>query len=145
MKTLACALLLLALAGPVLAVDEGIGHVQTLQGNVWIERDGQRLAVAPGAEIRRGDLVRTGAPGAVGIVLSDHSSISLGSGSALAFDTYDFDPREGRFALVMRMVKGSFAYLSGLIGKLSPESIRLKVPDATIAVRGTKLLVEVPE
>ncbi len=145
MKTLACGLLLLALHGPALAADEGIGHIQTLQGSVWIERGGQRLPVAPGTEVRRGDLIRTGMPGAVGIVLSDHSSVSLGSGSELAMETYDFDPREGRFALVMRMVRGSFAYLSGLIGKLSPESIRLKVPDATIAVRGTKLLVDIPE
>jgi hypothetical protein len=43
------------------------------------------------------------------------------------------------------MAKGTFAYLAGLIGKLAPGSIQLLIPDAIIAVRGTKLLVEVQE
>jgi len=47
--------------------------------------------------------------------------------------------------MAARMMKGSFAYLSGLIGKLAPDTVQLAIPDATIAVRGTKLLVEVHE
>ena len=52
---------------------------------------------------------------------------------------------KGKFAFLARMVKGTFSYISGLIGKLSPNSVQLEIPDATIAVRGTKLLVEVQE
>jgi hypothetical protein len=43
------------------------------------------------------------------------------------------------------MAKGSFAYLSGLIGKLAPQSVEILIPDATIAVRGTKLLIDIKE
>ncbi len=43
------------------------------------------------------------------------------------------------------MIKGTFAYLSGLIGKLSPDTLQLEIPEATIVVRGTKLLIEVRE
>jgi hypothetical protein len=45
----------------------------------------------------------------------------------------------------MRMAKGTFAYLTGLIGKLAPGTIQLQLPDATIGVRGTKLLVTIEE
>jgi hypothetical protein len=34
------------------------------------------------------------------------------------------------------------AYLSGLIGKLSPESVRIETPTASIGVRGTHFAVK---
>ncbi|MDP2105247.1 MAG: hypothetical protein Q8J76_04560, partial [Desulfobulbaceae bacterium] len=57
----------------------------------------------------------------------------------------DFFPKEGRFSLVLRMLKGTFSYISGIMAKLAPEAVRLEIPDGTIAVRGTKLLVDVRE
>jgi len=122
-----------------------VGHIQTMKGSVAIVRATSLIPGAPGFEIRQGDAVRTGKPGAVGLVFLDNSTVSLGSGSELLVSEYVFEPRDGKFSLVMRMVKGSFSYVSGLIGKLAPESIRLQLPEATIAVRGTKLLVEVAE
>ena len=60
-----------------------------------------------------------------------------------ALKEYAFDPKEGKFSLVAQMVKGTFVYLTGLIGKLAPNTVKLVIPDATIAIRGTKLLVAV--
>ena len=83
--------------------------------------------------------------GAVGIVLTDDTSISLGSGSELSLNDYAFDPKESKFALAIRMIKGTFSYISGQIVKLAPDSAQLHTPDATIAVRGTKLLIQIKE
>jgi hypothetical protein len=124
---------------------ERIGRVRTLDGAVTIERNGTAVPAAVGADLHRGDVVRTGKPGAVGIVLNDETTISLGSGSELGMIDFAFEPREGKFALVTRMAKGTFSYLAGLIGKLAPSTIRLQLPDATIAVRGTKLLIRVED
>jgi hypothetical protein len=41
------------------------------------------------------------------------------------------------------MLKGTVAYISGLIGKLSPESVRVETPTASIGIRGTKFVVKV--
>jgi hypothetical protein len=95
--------------------------------------------------VYRGDVVRTGKDGSMGIVLTDDTTISLGPNSELAIKEYAFDPKEGKFALLARMAKGTFVYLSGVIAKLAPNSVHLEIPDATIAVRGTKLLIEVQE
>jgi hypothetical protein len=37
------------------------------------------------------------------------------------------------------------AYLSGLIGKLSPESARFETPVASIGIRGTRFAVKTDE
>jgi hypothetical protein len=41
------------------------------------------------------------------------------------------------------MLKGTAAYLSGLISKLSPDSAHFKTPTASIGIRGTKFVVKV--
>src|SRR5512142_2915210 len=92
-------------AAPVRADDERIGRVLTLDGTASIERNGTTLPAVVGADVHRGDVIRTGKPGAVGVVLNDETTISLGSGSELALVDFGFDPRRGKFALVMRMAK----------------------------------------
>jgi hypothetical protein len=147
MKTMICGLCaLLLMAAPVLAeTSEVIGQIRTLKGSALVERNDIVLPAAVGMALHRGDLIRTGTPGAAGIVLTDDTTLSLGSGSELVMKDYAFDPKEGRFASVMRMVKGSLVYISGMIARLAPHTIEVQTPDAAIAVRGTKLLVEVRE
>ena len=136
---------LLAVAPAQATEAEQVGRIRTLEGEASILRAGARLPAAVGGALFRGDVLLTGKPGAVGIVLSDETTVSLGSGSELSLVAFSFVPNEGRFGLVMRMARGTFAYLAGLIGKLAPDTIQLQLPDATIAVRGTKLLVTVEE
>ncbi len=147
MKTLSRWLVvgLVPLASAFAQTSETIGHVQTLQGQAFVLRAGETLPAAIGTELRRTDTIRTGKPAAVGIVLTDDTTISLGSNSELSLGDYAFEPKEGKFALSLKMLKGTFAYITGQIGKLAPDSARIQTPDATIAVRGTKLLVEIKE
>ena len=50
-----------------------------------------------------------------------------------------FAPADGRMGLVLKVVRGVMAYVSGRIAKLSPDSIRLETPAAVVGVRGTTL------
>lgn len=147
MTRCACGLLVALLcASPARAEPaDRIGHVRTVEGVALIQRGGATMAATIGADLLRGDVIRTGKPGALGIVLNDETTVSLGSGSELTVIDFAFDPKEGRFGLVMRMMKGTFSYLAGLIAKLAPGTIQLQLPDATIAVRGTKLLIRIEE
>jgi outer membrane protein OmpA-like peptidoglycan-associated protein len=147
MKTLVKGLILAILvAAPAWAEEaETIGQIRTLDGSASILRGNATIPAAVGTAIRRGDVIRTGKPGAAGLVLLDDTAVSLGSLSELAVPDYAFDPKEHRFSLVLRMVRGTFSYFGGLIGKLAPETIQLRIPNATISVRGTKLLVEAEE
>ena len=140
-------LVAMLLSAPAIAQQPSvtIGHIQNMTGAAFIQRDGATLPGATGAALYRGDLVRTGKPGAMGIVLTDDTTISLGSSSALSLNDYAFDPEEGKFALAIQMIKGTFSYITGQIVKLAPDTAKVQTPDATIAVRGTKLLVQVKE
>lgn len=144
MKSLRICMIWLLCAGTVMAMEESpVGSIKTLEGEVVITRNGQDLlAKLPGLMFKR-DEIRTGPDGRVGIVLRDDTLLSLGPQSRLVLADFVFEPKHDRFSVWIKMLKGTFVYLSGVIAKLSPDSIRLETPDSTIAVRGTKLLIRV--
>jgi hypothetical protein len=77
------------------------------------------------------------------VVFNDDTLLSLGPGSVLVIDEFVFAPNQGKFSIVIRMLKGTAAYLSGLISKLAPESAHFETPSASIGIRGTKFVVKV--
>lgn len=133
----------LLLSTPVALAEQAIGSVKTLKGDVLIERGGAISPAVVGMPVYANDTVKTTDNAAVGLVLRDDTLISMGPASMLALKEYQFEPKESRYSMVLGLLKGTFVYLSGVIGKLAPESIRLETPDSTIAVRGTRLLVKV--
>lgn len=134
--------LLLFCPGLVLA-NANIGTVKTLTGTAVVERQGQALDLSVGSPIQVDDRLRTYADSSLGLILQDDTTLTLGPESELLVRDYVFEPKQSRFSMVLKMLKGSFLYMSGVIGKLAPDSIRLETPDSTIAVRGTRLLITV--
>jgi len=144
MGKLVCFVLLMVLMLPGYSRAEGeIGSIKTLKGKVFIIRGGTTLPAEEGAAVFQEDLLKTGYNGALGVILKDDTTLSLGPGSELSLKEYVFEPRENRFSVILRILKGTFVYMSGVIGKLAPDSIRLETPDSTIAVRGTRLMIKV--
>jgi hypothetical protein len=120
-----------------------VGQIKSLKGGVHVERDGKRLAAAPGMGVRQSDVLVTGADGAVGVTFLDNSMLSLGPSSTLAIDHYSFDSttHAGRFESSLK--SGTLAGVSGRIVQQSPEAMRVRTPASVMAVRGTEFLVQV--
>jgi hypothetical protein len=55
-------------------------------------------------------------------------------------DHFVFAPAAQHYGFVLRFLFGTMQYLSGLTTKLSPDSMVIKAPTATIGVRGTRFL-----
>ena len=137
--------LLFILAAPwsVLAADNFAGSVKNVQGSVVVKRQTMSLKAVRGMKIYANDVISTGQDGAVGIILQDNTIFSLGPDSELELKEYVFVPDQGSFSMLAKMIKGTFVYMSGLIGKLSPESITIETPVGTIAIRGTRFVAHI--
>ncbi len=137
-------ILILALLCPSMVLARGeVGVIKTLEGEVSIDRAGDLRKGSVGERLFEQDILRTGSNASVGAVMQDDTTLSLGPNSELILEEYVFEPKEESFSIVLRMLKGTFIYMSGVIGKIAPDSIRLETPDSTIAVRGTRLLIKV--
>ncbi|MBU4261868.1 MAG: FecR family protein [Proteobacteria bacterium] len=136
-------LFVLAAPWPVFAADDFAGSVKNVQGSVSVKRQKMELKAARGMKIYAHDVITTGKDGSVGIILRDNTVFSLGPESELELKEYVFVPDQGSFAVLARMVRGTFVYMSGLIGKLSPDSIKIETPVGTIAIRGTRFAAKI--
>jgi hypothetical protein len=132
----------LAQGTPVFA-EETIGVVRNAEGAVTVTRGEEVLPATPGTKLMTGDILGTGSDGTLGVIFRDNSTLSLGPESRLAIDEFLFSPAEGKFGLLAHITRGTMAYLSGLIGKLAPESARFETPTASIGIRGTYFAVRV--
>lgn len=120
-----------------------VAIVKKISGSATVVRQGQPIPATNGMKIWENDTLRTGHNGSIGMVFNDDTFLSLGPGSILVIDEFVFAPKQGKFSIVIRMVKGTAAYLSGLISKLSPDSAHFNTPTASIGIRGTKFVVKV--
>ena len=139
---LSLVLILIGLGTPS-AARSFVGVVKTLEGSATIARNGETITVVTGMEIQRADVVKTDRHSTVGLVFSDDTRISMGSNTELTVDDYLFKPLEKELSFVVRLIRGTVSFLSGQIAKLSPESVQLIMPAATIGVRGTHVLIKV--
>ncbi|MGB7220277.1 MAG: FecR family protein [Vicinamibacterales bacterium] len=136
--------LIMAAAAPAVAQDaQSAGRIKVASGTAFVVRQGAVIPAEIGQLVFAADGLRTGADGRVGVTLKDETRISLGPNSEARLDQFTYSPAESQFALVLRVVRGVAAYVSGRIAKLSPDSIRLETPAAIVGVRGTRVAIRV--
>ena len=125
------------------SADDTIGMVNEVKGNPFVVRDGQQHGAEKGFKLKINDTLKTGPDSDIGVIFDDETVLSIGANSELTVDEYVFNPNQSRFSFVVKMVRGTAAYMSGLIAKISPESARFITPSASIGIRGTKMVIQV--
>ena len=119
-------ILICLLAVPVSWADEEhIGSIKTLEGTVEIIRQGITVEPAAGTRLFGRDTVKTGRNGSAGIILRDDTILSLGPDSMLDMKEFRFDPHRKDYSLVVRMLRGTFIFISGVLQKAGAPSVGL--------------------
>ena len=120
-----------------------IGLVKTFEPKAYVIRQGKEIQLSAGAEIFQGDTIMTDSDGAVGIIFMDGAVLTLGPSGKLIIEDFLFQPADKKVSFLSQVAKGSVAFLSGAIGRISPESVKFRTPTATLGLRGTKILIKV--
>ncbi len=127
------------------ALDTPVGSVKTIKGTASIIRQNQMIPAQVGDKILMGDSLKTGPEGSLGMIFKDDTLLSIGPQSEITISEFLFSPAERKLSIVTRLLKGTAAYLTGIIAKLSPESVRFETPVANIGIRGTKFAVKIED
>ena len=107
----------------------------SLEGNI-IGRTG-----GVGNPIYLNDEIKTGPQSKLQILLKDQTVFNIGPNSSLKIDKFVYDPV--RPQLSVNIERGAFKFVSGKISNGNPDAMKVKLPNATIAVRGTGVAGEV--
>ena len=69
--------------------------------------------------------------------MKDGAQLTLGENATVVVDEFVYDPFRSRGELSLRVVKGAFLYVGGLMEGLSGAKVRIQTRVAAIGVRGT--------
>ena len=125
------------IALPLLAADN-IGNITELKGDAQVIRDDSLTAVI-GLEVESYDDVRT-SNSRVGLTFTDDSVVRLTEHSRLILDP---DPSKSKIGLTF--ASGTARFITGKIGAINKENIKINTPTSQIGIRGTDFTVTVDE
>lgn len=118
-------------------MSEAVGHIEAASGSVTAIRNGIQITLHSGDPVEQGDIITTGIDSTVGIKFIDDSTFTLDQDAQLVIDELVFNPATHQYSSITTLVKGAFIIISGQIGHISPESVTINSPVATIGIRGT--------
>ena len=132
-----------------------IGKVVTTSGSVTIEHASAVVVQANlpaasgvgqtklGDPVYKGDVVRTGADGKVGITFSDGTAFNLSSNARMVLDEFVYDPNGKSNSTLFSLTKGTFTFVAGKVAKTG--DMKIDTPVATMGIRGTTPHVEISD
>jgi hypothetical protein len=91
--------------------------------------------VGVGQPIYLNDEIKTGPGNKLQILLKDQTVFNVGPNSVMTIDKFVFDPTKGELSVGIQ--KGAFKFVSGKVSNSNPDAMKVKLPNATISVRGT--------
>ena len=135
MKSLLVLLATLALVPIESALAQVAAVVEGVQMPAWIERDGRRLPLIPGMELRPGDQVVTGAGSRVMVKLAEGSLVKLGEKGQLRFS--ELSPTRELFKAALDVLEGAFRFTTDVVAKPRKREVTIRAAQVTAGVRGT--------
>lgn len=120
------------------------GTFKFVAGDVQLSRNGQSRAVAPGTGVVEKDRIVTGKEARATLTFKDGTVLAIGPDTSLDLPTTRFDTTTQDGGVAIHVLKGSLRLVTGWLGKLHPEKMKVTTPTSVVGLRGTDVIVEVP-
>ncbi len=121
-----------------------IGKVSSQTGPTEIVRNKKSTPSSLNSPLEMNDTVVT-AKSNTQLSFEDNTTVKMADQSRLVIDDFVYDSAKGVGKLSMKVALGTARYASGQIAKTNPQSVSIKTPTASIAVRGTDFSMTVDE
>ena len=109
--------------------------IDAVQMPAWLERADRVQPLLPGQQVLDGDRVRTGQGARAYIKLPEGSTVKLGEGALLTYQSAT--QQDSIFKAALNVAIGAFRFTTGVARKLQKRNIDIRVGNATIGIRGT--------
>jgi hypothetical protein len=124
--------------------DDQVGQVATIQGIATVTRGNaasSRLKVSD--EIYKKDALQTGANSSLGVTFDDETTLSLTANAGIVVDDFVYEEGGKRNNAVFNIARGTVAFVASLVAKNG--NMTISTPTATLGIRGTTGVVDVPD
>ena len=127
-----------------LTVNANIGSVTDVFGVAAVFREEQQNEASLDFNIESYDDVRTAA-GRIELEFLDKSVLKLTEHSEIIIDEFVYDPDPTKSKLALNFASGTARFITGALGTIDKDNIKISTPTAEIAIRGTDFTATVDE
>jgi hypothetical protein len=125
------------------ATDEPIGNVATLTGAATVTRNNAATPLKLKDDIFQNDVLQTAANSTLGVTFNDATTFNLTANARIAVDSYVYEDGGKQNGALFDIANGTVAFVAAAVAKTG--DMRISTPSATLGIRGTTGLVEVPQ
>ncbi|EGP06283.1 hypothetical protein CSIRO_4094 [Bradyrhizobiaceae bacterium SG-6C] len=125
------------------ASDEPAGNVVTLKGSATVTRGGMTGPLKVQDEIFKGDILQTDKNATLGVTFNDDTTLNLSASSRVVVDNFVYQNGAKDNAALINVTRGTMAFVAAAVAKTG--DMKIETPTATLGIRGTTGVVEVPE
>ena len=125
------------------ADDEPIGNVATLTGTATVTRNNTATPLKAQDDIFLNDVLQTSANSTLGVTFNDSTTFNLTANATITIDNYIYQDGGKQNAALFDIAKGTVAFVAAEVAHTG--DMKISTPTATLGIRGTTGLVEVPE
>ena len=120
-----------------------IGQVATLQGSATVARGGPAVALRVNDFILKNDTLETGVSSTLGVTFDDKTTFSLSANTRITINEFVYQQGGSGNAALVTVARGTTAFLASKVA--STGDMKIATPIATMGIRGTTGVVDVPE
>ena len=125
------------------ATDDPIGNVATLTGNATVTRNNASAPLKLKDDIFLNDVLQTSANSTLGVTFNDSTTFNLTANARITVDSFVYEDGGKQNAALFNVAKGTVAFVAAAVANSG--DMKISTPTATLGIRGTTGLVEVPE
>jgi hypothetical protein len=123
--------------------DEPIGNVATLTGSATVTRNNTATPLKAQDDIFLNDVVKTSSNSTLGVTFNDATTFNLTANATITIDNYVYQDGGKQNAALFNIARGTVAFVAAEVAHTG--DMKIATPTATLGIRGTTGLVEVPE
>ncbi|WP_167407180.1 FecR family protein [Bradyrhizobium forestalis] len=125
------------------AAVEPIGNVATVTGIATVIRDKNSYPLRVRDDIYLNDVVQTSSNSSLGITFNDATTFNLSASARITIDNYVYEDGGKQNSAIFDVGKGTVAFVAAAVAKTG--DMKITTPTATLGIRGTTGVVDVPE
>jgi hypothetical protein len=130
-------------ASPAPGADEPIGNVATLTGSATVTRNNAATPLQLQDDIFQGDVLQTQANSALGVTFTDATTFNLTANATITVDSFVYEDGGKQNGALFDVARGTVAFVAAAVAHTG--DMRISTPSATLGIRGTTGLIEVPQ
>jgi hypothetical protein len=125
------------------ADDNSIGQVANLTGTATVTRgNAARTTLKVADAVYANDILQTDVNSSLGVTFDDETTFSLSANTRITIDSFVYQQGGHSNIASFNVASGTASFIASLVAKTG--DMKIATPDATLGIRGTTGIVEVP-